>query len=74
MTRPSRREIERTLESIEGEKHGTDEFLMATVKDVHDSQLSAAEKRLLNDPETHLSESALRALDEWASGTNFSGY
>lgn len=61
MTRPSKRELENELDEIGGSGEcSVQDLLLASVKNVHDSELTTGEQQLLDDPEAHLSETAHR--------------
>mgnify|MGYP000218170027 CR=1 FL=1 len=59
MTRKSKREIERALDDIGApETFDVQALLWADLKDYHGGHLSPGERRLLDEPEVHLTPSA----------------
>jgi len=65
MTRKSRREIERTLDDLEGggRRSSVADLMWANLKDYYDGALSPDEQRLLDEPETHLTPAASAQID-----------
>jgi hypothetical protein len=65
MTRKSKREIERSLDDLDGtETFSLQEYMWANLKDYHDGDLSSAERRLVDNPEAHLTEAARRRFTD----------
>lgn len=61
--RKSKREIERGIDGLGStEEFSLQEYMWADLKAAHDGRLTQAERRLLDDPETHLSSAAVRRL------------
>jgi hypothetical protein len=66
MTRKSKREIERSIDDLdESGPFSLQDYLWADLKDFYDGDLSADERRLLENPGEHLSPTAKRQLAEW---------
>lgn len=66
MTRKSKRELERALEDFGATgEFSLQDYLWADLKDYYGGDLSRDERRLLDDPESHLSPTAKRQLREW---------
>lgn len=61
MTSTSKREIEKQIDEVSaGGEYGVHDLMLATLKDVYNADLTAGEQRLLDAPEEHLSQTALR--------------
>jgi len=64
MTRKSKREIEQSIDDLdESGPFSLQDYLWADLKDYYDGDLSADERRLLENPEEHLSKAAKRQAD-----------
>ncbi|MDQ2072813.1 hypothetical protein RBH20_09730 [Haloarcula sp. H-GB4] len=64
MTRRSRRELERAVDELDGQRSFTvADFMWADLKDYHGGRLTPAERRLLQDPEDHLTPAAQTQVD-----------
>lgn len=63
MTRRSKREIASALDELRPNRQfSIDEYLFTCTKDYYDADLSQDEHQLLESPEEHLTESAIRHL------------
>jgi hypothetical protein len=61
VTSTSKREIEKQIDEVSaGGEYSVHDLMLATLKDVYNGDLTAGEQRLLNTPEEHLSQRALR--------------
>lgn len=64
MTRKSKRELEQRLEDLGATgRFGMEDYLLANLKGAHDADLSAGERRLLENPEAHLPASDVQRLE-----------
>jgi hypothetical protein len=64
MTRRSKRGIEQAVDDLgESGEFTIQEYLLASLKNYYDGHLSERERALLENPETHLSASAVRRLE-----------
>jgi len=69
MTGPSKKDLDRRLGRLEpgadGDGATVPEFLWADLLDHYDGDLTPGQRRLLDGPETHLTESARERLEAW---------